>query len=331
MQLELCALDLRYADLRIRDAVRERRLVASLLEHGQQTPVLVVRDEGACVLIDGYVRVEALRKLARDLVEAAVLEMSEAEALVLGHRLDNGRERTALEEGWLLRELCERHGVVQRDLAHRLDRSTSWVSRRLGLVSTLPDAVQEAVRAGKLGVQAATKYLVPLARANAAQCEQLVDELDGEPVTVRQMEQLYVAWKAGDAEQRERVCREPKLLLRAQAAERDDDDEREGDEHAATMRDLSMLASVCLRLCRRLAEQGGGPVTERARRARHEAWARAGRAFETLRTHFEEKDTTDARPRHANRDLAPRKRRPRRTDDCPDSEHLPRCGPQGPA
>jgi ParB family chromosome partitioning protein len=331
MQLELCALDLRYADLRIRDAVRERRLVASLLEHGQQTPVLVVRDESAWVLIDGYVRVEALGKLARDLVEAAVLEMAEAEALVLGHRLDNGRERTALEEGWLLRELCERHGVVQRDLAHRLDRSTSWVSRRLGLVSTLPEAVQEAVRAGKLGVQAATKYLVPLARANADQCEQLVSELDGEPVTVRQMERLYVAWKGGDAEQRQQLCREPKLFLRAQAAERDDDDEPEGDEHAAMMSDLARLSAVCLRLCRRLAEQGDGPVTERARRARREAWARAGRAFETLRTHFDERDPSDARPRHANGDLAPRKRRAQRPNDCTDSERLPRLGPQGAA
>ena len=32
MQLELGQLDLRYADLRIRDVARERRLVASLLE-----------------------------------------------------------------------------------------------------------------------------------------------------------------------------------------------------------------------------------------------------------------------------------------------------------
>ena len=129
MQLELGQLDLRYADLRIQDVARERRLIASLLEHGQQTPVLAVRVEEAWVLIDGYVRVAALRKLAHDLVEAAVLEVPEAEALVLGHRLDNGRARTALEEGWLLRELCERHNVAQRELAQRLDRSTSWVSR----------------------------------------------------------------------------------------------------------------------------------------------------------------------------------------------------------
>jgi ParB family transcriptional regulator, chromosome partitioning protein len=329
MQLELGQLDLRYADLRIQDMARERRLIASLLEHGQQTPVLAVRVEEAWVLIDGYVRVAALRKLAHDLVEAAVLEVPEAEALVLGHRLDNGRARTALEEGWLLRELCERHGVAQRELARRLDRSTSWVSRRLGLVTTLPEAVQETVRGGKLSVQAATKYLVPLARSNAEQCEQLVRGLGGEHVSVRQMQRLYVAWKQGDEEERQRLCEQPRLFLRATEAD-DESAQDESDEHAATMRDLSILASVCLRLCRRLTESDG-PVMQRARVAQRGAWQRAERAFATLRTHMDEQEMTDAGPRHSNGNLASARRRPRRTTDSADAAGVARSSPQGPA
>jgi ParB family transcriptional regulator, chromosome partitioning protein len=325
MRLELGELDLRYADLRIRDAARERRLVGSLLEHGQQTPVLVVRDGSAWVLIDGYVRVAALRKLARDLVDAAAMDVPEAEALVLGHRLDNGRERTALEEGWLLRELCERHGIRQQELSRRLDRSTSWVSRRLALVTTLPDAVQDVVRTGKLAVQAATKSLVPLARANAADCEALVRGLGGERVSVRQVQRLYVAWKGGDAEQRERLCAEPRLFLRALEADDKEVLKSEDDEQAATMRDLSMLAAVCLRVCRRLAE-GGDPISERARAQRDAAWKRADGCFVALRSHFEREETTDARPGHPNRDLAPLKRGPRGTNDRQDPGHLPRSG-----
>lgn len=330
MRLELGELDLRYADLRIRDAARERRLVGSLLEHGQQTPVLVVRDGSAWVLIDGYVRVAALRKLARDLVEAAAMDVPEAEALVLGHRLDNGRERTALEEGWLLRELCEHHGMRQQELSRRLDRSTSWVSRRLALVTTLPEVVQDVVRTGKLAVQAATKSLVPLARANAADCEALVRGLAGERVSVRQVQRLYVAWKGGDAEQRERLCAEPRLFLRALEADDKQAPKPEDDEQAATMRDLSMLAAVCLRVCRRLAE-GGDPVSERARAKRHAAWSRADGCFVALRSHFEREETIDARPGHPNRDLAPRKRGPRSTNDRQDPGHLPRSGPGRPA
>lgn len=330
MRLELGELDLRYAELRIRDAARERRLVGSLLEHGQQTPVLVVRDGAAWVLIDGYVRVAALRKLARDLVDAAAMDVPEAEALVLGHGLDNGRTRTALEEGWLLRELCERHGIRQQELARRLDRSTSWVSRRLALVSTLPEAAQEMVRIGKLAVQAATKSLVPLARANVADCEALVRGLAGERASVRQVERLYVAWKRGDAEQRARLCAEPRLFLRVLESDEKQAPKPEDDEQAATMRDLSMLAAVCLRVCRRLAE-GGDPESDHARAQRHAAWRRADGCFAALRGHFEREETTDAGPRHPNRDLAPRQRGSRSANDRQDPGHLARSGAGRPA
>ena len=63
-EIELHQLDQRYAALRRRDARRERALLASLSEIGQQAPVVVVRDAGErWVLVDGYKRVRALVKL----------------------------------------------------------------------------------------------------------------------------------------------------------------------------------------------------------------------------------------------------------------------------
>lgn len=142
MQVELTELELRYASLRIIDRPRVQRLVASMCEQGQQTPVMVIRGEAQpFVLIDGYARVQALRMLARDLVEATVLDLPEVEALVMGVGLDNTRQRSALEEGWLLRELVEAHGLSLEVLARKLDRSRSWVSRRLALVGALPESV----------------------------------------------------------------------------------------------------------------------------------------------------------------------------------------------
>ncbi len=330
MQLELGELDQRYAPLRIIDRSRQRHLVASLLEHGQLTPVLVVRDASSFVLLDGYVRVAALAELARDLVDVAVLEVSEAEALVLAHRLDNGRERTALEEGWLLRELCERHGLAQAELARRLARTQSWVSRRLALVEALPETVQESVRVGKVSVQVATKILVPMARANADACEQLVRNLGTERASVRQMTQLYVAWKESDDEVRERLCSKPRLFLKTLEVEAKT--EPEDNEAAATLKDLSVLAAVCLRLCRRTRE-GGEPVTKHGREARALAWHRAKGCFGALQNHFEPKqeETSDAGPRHTNGDLAPISRGPRRPGDRTNPESLARGGAPGPA
>ena len=51
--------------------------------------------------------------------------------------LRGGDGDSAIEQGWLLRELMQRFGLGLDELARRFDRSTSWVSRRLGLVTDL--------------------------------------------------------------------------------------------------------------------------------------------------------------------------------------------------
>ncbi len=141
MNLELSTLVLKYASLRVIDPGRVARLVGALSREDQRSPVLVVGDG---VLVDGYHRVEALRELGRDLVAAVRLEVSEPEALVLAWRLETGRRRNALEEGWLLAELIETHGRSQTTLATDLRRTRSWVSQRLGLVRSGRDEVAVA-------------------------------------------------------------------------------------------------------------------------------------------------------------------------------------------
>ena len=97
VSLEIGPLERRYAPLRVCDAGRQNRLAASMLAHGQQTPVLVVPGAaGRYVLIDGYARVAALESMSRDLVDALVLSGTETQALVLAYRMETGRRRTAL-------------------------------------------------------------------------------------------------------------------------------------------------------------------------------------------------------------------------------------------
>jgi len=167
MDLEFHQLDLRYRDLRVSDPVREGRLLSSLAQSGQHVPALVVEGgDGRYVLIDGYRRVELLRRLGRDTVYAMVLSMDEPSALLFAYRLERSGRRSALEEGWLLKELGSVHGMGREALSRALLRSTSWISRRLGLVEVLPESVQHAVRAGCVPAHAAMKSLLPLARAN---------------------------------------------------------------------------------------------------------------------------------------------------------------------
>jgi ParB-like chromosome segregation protein Spo0J len=122
------------------------RLIASVAEIGQQVPVIVVRDNESLVLIDGYLRVEALRRLRRDTVAATTWSMSEADAL-LAHRHLAVSSQSAIEDAWLLARL-RTYGLSQDDLARRLCRSKSWVSRRLALLDDLAAVAQRTVRVG---------------------------------------------------------------------------------------------------------------------------------------------------------------------------------------
>src|SRR5690606_13271393 len=141
-------------------------LLASLAERGQQLPIVVVAEGDQFVVIDGYKRVRALKRLARDTVRGLCWSMPELEALMLERRLRAASE-DAFEQAWLLAELRERFGLALEELAQRFERSKSWVSRRLGLIEALPESVHEQVRSGSLPAHAAMKYLLPLARANA--------------------------------------------------------------------------------------------------------------------------------------------------------------------
>ncbi len=276
MDIDLHQLELRHHDLRIHDGDQRRRLIGSVAEIGQQVPVIVIRDGERFVLIDGYLRVEALRRLHRDTATATAWPVSEIEAL-LHHRHLSIAKRAAIEDAWLLGRLRD-HGLTMDELALRLCRSKSWVSRRLGLLDALAAAAQERVRAGTVPPQAAMKYLVPLARANKRQCEQLLAGLGDTRVSVRELGALYTAWRRADRAGKQRIVEEPLLFLRAMSSTAPDAD----DDSTSLHKDLATLAAIAWRAGRRVRD--GGRFTAELTRA----WHAASGAFAALGATIEE-------------------------------------------
>jgi ParB/RepB/Spo0J family partition protein len=216
MELDLHQLELRYEGLRRRSARKERAVLASLSEIGQQAPVVVLEvEEQRVVLLDGYKRVRALKRLGRDTVQATRWELPEPEALLLERLMRTAQAESPLEQGWLLKELYERFGLSAGELAQRFDKSTSWVSRRLALVSELPESIQEQVRQGQLVAHAAMKHLVPLARANRHEAERLAKALGARHLSSREVGTLCTAWRGGSQATRELILSSPELVLRA--------------------------------------------------------------------------------------------------------------------
>jgi len=217
MELELHQLDRRYESLRSACRERDSRVLASLSRDGQQLPVVVVASEdvGRFILVDGFKRVRGLHKLGQDLVRATCWDLPEQEALLLARLTRSTDGESALEQAWLLRELRERFQLSLDELARRFGRSSSWVSRRLGLVKELPEAIQELVRRGLLAPHAAMKHLLPLARANQAGAVALAEAIAPLRPTTRQTYTLCCAFARGNKDARQQLLSHPELLLRA--------------------------------------------------------------------------------------------------------------------
>src|SRR3984893_1184197 len=219
MQLEFHQLDRRWEHLRVRHPARQRRLLASLADSGQQTPIVVVAIEGQAdryVVIDGYKRIAALEQLGRDTLDVVVWPMSEAAAVLLDRSLRLSEHETALEVGWLLAELEQRFGYGLDELARRCDRSVSWVARRLAVVDVLPQAIQQQVRDGKILAQVAMKFLVPVARQSLEDCQRMAAIFSQHHCDTREGGQLYAAWRKGSPAIRQRILDAPDLFFKAQ-------------------------------------------------------------------------------------------------------------------
>lgn len=262
LELDLHRLELRFAASRLVDPQAVTRIAHSIERCGQIVPCIVVAAAEATgaaaehvVLVDGYRRAAALRQLGRDtvLVERWTCDLAAAVLGVLARAQD--RPFAGIEEALLLRELMQGQGLSQHELARRCGRDVSWVSRRLQLLAGLPEAALTAVRAGKLSAWAATRVVVPLARANTAHADALLAALAETPLTTRELRRWFDHYQPAARAVRERMVSHPRLFLDALRAE---DDRRTGARlrdgpEGACLADLRCLEAVLARLRKQAA------------------------------------------------------------------------------
>jgi ParB-like chromosome segregation protein Spo0J len=335
MQIELHQLQLRFEGLRAVDPVRRSKLMASLCEAGQQVSVVVVAAAGVSpsryVLIDGYMRVSVLRSLGRDMVEATVWPMAEAEALIARFHLE-GRSRSTLEEAWLCEHLMSTESLTLTEIAQRMCRTKSWVSRRLGMHKILWPELRSKVAAGQIPPQGAMKSLLPLARANAAHARQLVEALGAHRVSVRQLGRLYAAYRAADALGRTRLCASPLVFLQMEAQT-----ERDAQALATSasgvdrlISDLGAAAGVCGRARRRAIATLSADELFVSRKRIGTALGAARAAFALLDQELGGR-LADDRPGAADGDLRPGGPGPGQTRDSRGAEDLAQHGSTDPS
>ena len=251
-EIDLHRLDLRFAPARLMAPGAVNALAQSIEQSGQLVPCIAVSDTTGpgLILIDGYRRIEALRRLGRDTARIETWSCPLANGLLSFFARSGQRSMDAIEEGLLLRELIQGMGLPQREVARQIGRDASWVSRRLDLVCGLPDPLLQAVREGMLSPWAASRILAPLARANTAHASTVLDALKATPLTTRELGLWFDHYQRATRSVRERMVAQPRLFIQSLATAnelRADSQVRDGPE-AHWERDLRHLEMLIGRL-----------------------------------------------------------------------------------
>jgi ParB/RepB/Spo0J family partition protein len=255
--IELTHLDLRYSHTRIHHPGIISSLADSIERCGQISPVITLKQgDSAFVLLDGYLRIAALKRCGKDTVLAQVWRhFKESEALIMVIAKNQGRRWELVEQACLIRELQDRHNLSQEKIASMLGRNKSWVSRRISLVSALPEQILSWVLSGHISTWAATRVLVPLARANKAHANALAKDLVKEYISTRDLTTFFQHYQKANRNKRELMVKHPAMFIKAlhcREEENQADFLKQGPE-GRWLKDLKMSGHVFRRLIKQVS------------------------------------------------------------------------------
>lgn len=173
---------------------RFQELVASIREHGVLQPVVVseVREGDQTVyrLVAGERRWRAAMEAGLTTIPAVVREATPAEALVMALVENLQRaDLNPLEEAEAFRELTDRFGLTQEEVARRVGRSRSAVANTLRLLEAAPE-VRAALAAGGI-TEGHARALLGLGPGDQVLA---LGEVIRRGLNVRQTEELVRRW-----------------------------------------------------------------------------------------------------------------------------------------
>jgi ParB family chromosome partitioning protein len=295
-EIEIAQLHLRYAHTRIERPKESLALAGSIERVGQIIPVIVVRE--GMVLLDGYLRVKALRHCGRDTALAEIWECKEEEALVEILARAHSRRWDFWEEAALLRELHDHCHLSQSKIASMVGRKQSWVSTRLALYHALSEDLVELIRKGSISTWTATRVIVPIARAIPEHGKLLSENLSRVSLSTREMTQFLCHYRKATRRQRENMVHEPVLFLksvRAREEAREAKVLKDGPE-GKWLRDFKVITQMLKRLLgevHRLFSGGQGTLD---RRVLLTAFAESRKGFQELENEIRRYDDYQGEP-----------------------------------
>lgn len=139
----------------VREEVDEdhvEQIAESLKDDGQWNPIIVrPGDDGQYELIAGHTRYRAATEIGWDQLEATVKDISDEEANELALKTNLKRKgMSKIEEGKVINDMLDKHGLTQKELADRIGKSRRWVNERVRVALELDPTVKGLVQEGEL-------------------------------------------------------------------------------------------------------------------------------------------------------------------------------------
>mgnify|MGYP000173802063 CR=1 FL=1 len=139
-----------------------KELAKSIQNHGILEPIIVRPKGNHYELVAGERRLRAAKMVGLDKVPVIIREYTDEQMMeiMLMENLQR-KDLTPIEEAHALQKIIA-SGIKKEDLAKRIGKSESWVSKRLRLLE-LPEELQKLVDEGRLTIEQALK-IVPFAK-----------------------------------------------------------------------------------------------------------------------------------------------------------------------
>lgn len=207
--VEICQMDRRWEDLRLKDRYAEKILLHSILEQGIREPLQCVsKAEGRVILLDGFKRLRCALRLGIKRVPVEILAQGEAEGILKLIQVANARSLNILEQASLLEELKSKYRMRASEIARHLERSQAWVSVRLSMICEMSPVVRQAIFSGRFPARAYMYTLRQFTRVNKiprCEIEEFIKLVSGKSLSLRKIELLAHGYFRGGDRLREQI------------------------------------------------------------------------------------------------------------------------------
>jgi ParB/RepB/Spo0J family partition protein len=220
MDIELDLLSLPYCHMRVMQDKAIKKLMNSIEQFEQRVPAIVIKNTEQTskpwILVDGYLRYWALKKLKAETICADVWNCDETQALLQLLLHHQTRPWLPFEESLLLNQLQKQNGLSQNQLAIMIGKTRSWVIHRLSLTQSMPETVQDAILSGIISPWAALRVISPVARATPAHAEKLLSYLKDNDHATRELQSFYTHYQKCSKVQKENIMADLPLFFKSQ-------------------------------------------------------------------------------------------------------------------